>query len=209
MPWSRNSSLTCRCRLKIIFVLGCQREEARRSGIAPSPAALPSRGRPIATSVAGPFMDTLLQDLRYGGRRTAQKPWFYFCRGAHVGPRHWSQHCHLLRGQRGAAGEVAVGKEPNRLVQLWETESSPGKFPLNRRLIIWIGQNQNHTLEGSSSSSATLRPRMEVTMVFRNQSLVQRSEATYFSVLGANAAAGTHIYSAVTISPAGDVISRC
>jgi putative ABC transport system permease protein len=79
-------------------------------------------------------------------------------------------------------------KDPNRLVQLWETESSPGKFPLTGAdYLDW--ESQNHTLEGS----ALYRYVSPANGSHNGQSqsvLVLRTEATYFSVLGANALLG-------------------
>ncbi len=134
-----------------------------------------------------PFLETLIQDVRYGARVLRKSPAFTFVA--------------VLTLALGIGANTAIfsvvnavllaklpAKDPNRLVQLWETESSPGKFPLTGAdYLDW--EKENHTLEGS----ALYRYVSPANGSNNGQSqsvLVLRTEATYFSVLGANALLG-------------------
>jgi len=79
-------------------------------------------------------------------------------------------------------------RAPDRLVQLWETESSPGDFPLTGPdYMEW--EKQTHTLEGTSLYSYATAYNMSGSGEPRGVSVVA-TEANFFSVLGVPAFAG-------------------
>jgi predicted permease len=134
-----------------------------------------------------PFFDTLVQDLRYGARLLRKNPGFTFVA--------------VLTLALGIGANTAIFSivnavllaklpvyQPDRMVQLWETEVSPGNFPFNPLdYVDW--RNQNHTLE----SSALYRYPSPANGSHDGQSqpvLVVQTEASYFSTLGVNAELG-------------------
>ncbi len=165
---------------------GMSAEEARR-------AALVQSGNIAAAREAHrdqrglPFMETLIQDARYGARLLRKSPGFTFVA--------------VLTLALGIGANTAIFsvvnavllaklpmKEPNRLVQLWETEVSPGKFPFaGPDYLDW--KNQNHTLEGSALYRYP-SPANGSHNGLSQSVLVQRTESTYFAVLGVNAEIG-------------------
>ena len=92
-----------------------------------------------------PILETLWQDLRYGARTLRKTPGFTFVV--------------VLTLALGIGANTAIFsvinavllkplpfKDPDKLLQLWETEASPGDFPLNAQdYLDW--QEQNQTLE--------------------------------------------------------------
>jgi hypothetical protein len=134
-----------------------------------------------------PFMETLIQDVRYGARLLRKSPGFTFVAVLTLALGIGANTAIFSVVNAVLLAKLPV-KEPNRLVQLWETEVSPGKFPFaGPDYLDW--KNQNHTLEGSAlyryPSPANGSHNGESQSV-----LVQRTEATYFSVLGVNAEIG-------------------
>ncbi len=95
-----------------------------------------------------PFFETLMQDIRYGARTLRKSPGFTFVA--------------VLTLALGIGANTAIFsvinavllrplpfKDPDRLVQLWETEAAPGNFPLTGPdYLDW--QEQNRTLESSA-----------------------------------------------------------
>jgi predicted permease len=95
-----------------------------------------------------PFLETLMQDLRYGTRMLRRSPGFTFVA--------------VLTLALGIGANTAIFsvinavllrplpfKDPDRLVQLWETENAPGNYPLTGPdYLDW--QSQNTTMEGTS-----------------------------------------------------------
>jgi predicted permease len=165
---------------------GMSAEEARRVALLKSGSIAVAR-EAHRDQRGLPFLETLVQDVRYGARVLRKSPAFTFVA--------------VLTLALGIGANTAIfsvvnavllaklpAKDPNRLVQLWETESSPGKFPLSGAdYLDW--EKQNHTLEGS----ALYRYVSPANGSHNGQSqsvLVLRTEATYFSVLGANALLG-------------------
>ena len=134
-----------------------------------------------------PFLETLMQDLRYGARTLRKSPGFSLVA--------------VLTLALGIGANTAIFsvinavllkplpfKDPDRLVQLWETESAPGNFPLTGPdYLDW--QAQNTTLESSAlyswqrslnaSSSGEVEPVIAIT-----------TQANFFNVLGVNPAMG-------------------
>jgi len=95
-----------------------------------------------------PFMDTLLQDLRYGARVLRKSPGFTF-----VAVLTLALGIGANTAIFSVVNAVLLAKlpvhEPNRLVQLWETEVSPGRFPFaGPDYLDW--KSQNHTLESAA-----------------------------------------------------------
>ncbi|HEY2495581.1 MAG TPA: ABC transporter permease [Candidatus Angelobacter sp.] len=134
-----------------------------------------------------PFFETLMQDVRYGARNLRNSPGFTFVA--------------VLTLALGIGANTAIFsvinavllkrlpfKDPNQLVQLWETESAPGNFPLTGPdYLDW--QDQNKTLEGSAlytwprsfnaSGSGEAQPVAGIS-----------TQANFFSVLGVAPAMG-------------------
>jgi len=134
-----------------------------------------------------PFLETLLQDIRYGVRTLRKSPGFALVA--------------VLTLALGIGANTAIFsvinavllkplpfQEPDRLVQLWETEPAPGNFPLTGPdYLDW--QEQNHTLESSAlyswprsfnaSSSGEAQPVTAIT-----------TQANFFTVLGVKPALG-------------------
>ncbi len=95
-----------------------------------------------------PFFETLMQDIRYGARTLRKSPGFTLVA--------------VLTLALGIGANTAIFsvinavllrplpfKDPDRLVQLWETEAAPGNFPLTGPdYLDW--QEQNRTLESSA-----------------------------------------------------------
>jgi putative ABC transport system permease protein len=134
-----------------------------------------------------PFVETLMQDLRYGARTLRKSPGFTLVA--------------VLTLALGIGANTAIFsvinavllkplpfKDPSRLVQLWETEPAPGNFPLTGPdYLDW--QAQNTTLESSAlyswqrsfnaSSSGEAQPVIAIT-----------TQANFFTVLGVSPAMG-------------------
>lgn len=134
-----------------------------------------------------PFLETLTQDLRYGARTLRKSPGFTLIA--------------VLTLALGIGANTAIFsvinavllkplpfKDPDRLVQLWETEPAPGNFPLTGPdYLDW--QAQNTTLESSAlygwpqsrnaSSTGEAQPVIAVT-----------TQANFFTVLGVSPAMG-------------------
>jgi putative ABC transport system permease protein len=95
-----------------------------------------------------PFFETLMQDIRYGIRTLRKSPGFTLVA--------------VLTLALGIGANTAIFsvinavllrplpyKDPDRLVQLWETENAPGSYPLTGPdYLDW--QAQNTTMEGTS-----------------------------------------------------------
>jgi predicted permease len=161
---------------------GMTPEEARRMALLKSGSI--AAAREAHRDQRGlPFLETLVQDVRYGARILRKNPGFTFVAVLTLA---------LGIGANAAIFSVVNAvllarlpvKEPNRLVQLWETEASPGQFPFaGPDYVDW--QKQNHTLE----SSALYRYPSPANGSHNGQSqsvIVLRTEATYFSTLGVN-----------------------
>lgn len=134
-----------------------------------------------------PFLETLSQDVRYGARMLRKNPGFTFVA--------------ILTLALGIGANTAIFSvvnavllaklpvaEPDRLVQLWETEVSPGSFPFAAPdYLDW--QAQNRTLE-SSVMYRGVRP-VNGSHNGESQSVMAlATQATYFSVLGVKAQMG-------------------
>jgi putative ABC transport system permease protein len=146
--------------------------------------------------VALPFFETLMQDVRYATRTLRNSPGFTFVA--------------VLTLALGIGANTAIFsvinavllkplpfKDPDKLVQLWETESAPGNFPLTGPdYLDW--QQQNQTLESSAlytwprsfnaSGSGEAQPVTGIS-----------TQANFFNVLGVNPAMGR------TFAPGEDV----
>jgi predicted permease len=143
-----------------------------------------------------PFLEVLMQDVRYGARTLRNSPGFTFVA--------------VLTLALGIGANTAIFsvinavllrplpfKEPDKLVQLWETESAPGNFPLTGPdYLDW--QEQNKTLEGSalytwprSFNASGTGEAQPVTGI--------STQANFFSVLGVAPAIGR------TFAPGEDV----
>jgi putative ABC transport system permease protein len=118
-----------------------------------------------------PFLETLMQDLRYGARTLRKSPGFTFVAVINAV---------LLK--------PLPFKDPDRLVQLWETESAPGNFPLTGPdYLDW--QEQNQTLE--SSALYTYQRAFNASGTAEAQPVAAIStQADFFSVLGVRPAMG-------------------
>src|ERR1700704_2702374 len=89
------------------------------------------------------FFETLMQDVRYGARTLRKSPGFTLVA--------------VLTLALGIGANTAIFsvinavllkplpfKDPDRLVQLWETESAPGNFPMTGPdYLDWQGKKQN------------------------------------------------------------------
>ena len=105
-------------------------EEHIRRGLSPDEArrARPCcvsedrcRSRNSSTTSRGlPFVETTLQDLRYGLRALRKNPAYSAGRDRHAGHRHRRRHRGLQRRRRGAAAAAAL-PDPGRLVRVFET----------------------------------------------------------------------------------------
>jgi putative ABC transport system permease protein len=134
-----------------------------------------------------PFLETLMQDVRYGARTLRKSPGFTFVA--------------VLTLALGIGANTAIFsvinavllkplpfKDPDRLVQLWETESAPGNFPLTGPdYLDWQAQNQ--TLE--SSALYTYQRAFNGSGAGEAQPVsVISTQASFFSVLGVEPAMG-------------------
>jgi predicted permease len=165
---------------------GMSAEEARRQALLES-GSLATAREAHRDQRGLPFLETLMQDVRFGARLLRKSPGFTFVA--------------VLTLALGIGANTAIFsvvnavllarlpvKEPNRLVQLWETEVSPGQFPFSG-LDYMDWQAQNRTLE----SSALYANPTAANGSHNGQSqpvLVMRTQATYFSTLGVNAQFG-------------------
>jgi putative ABC transport system permease protein len=134
-----------------------------------------------------PFLETLMQDLRYGMRTLLKSPGFTFVA--------------VLTLALGIGANTAIFsminavlikplpfKDPDKLVQLWETESAPGNFPLTGPdYLDW--QEQNKTLESSALISW---PRAFNASGFGESQPVTgiSTQADFFTVMGIEPALG-------------------
>ena len=175
--------------------LAMEIEDKVRSGMTPQEA------RRIALMNAGlgpardtyreqrglPFLETWLQDLRYGTRNLRKSPGFTavavltLALGIGANTAMFSIiNAVLLR--------PLPYRNQDRLVQLWETESAPGNYPFaGPDYLDW--EQQSKTLEGSSvytwPSAANASTGGETQAIS-----VIRAEVSLFSVLGVDTAMG-------------------
>jgi predicted permease len=128
---------------------GMTAEDARRAALIKA-GGLSSARETYREQRGLPFFETLVQDLRYGARNLRKSPGFAI---AAIGM------LALGIGANTAMFSVVNAvllsplpyHEPDRLVQLWETEPAPGVFPFaGPDYLDW--QAQNKTLESSSLS---------------------------------------------------------
>jgi putative ABC transport system permease protein len=133
-----------------------------------------------------PFFETLMQDIRYGIRTLRKSPGFTLVA--------------VLTLALGIGANTAIFsvinavllrplpfKDPDRLVQLWETEGAPGSYPLTGPdYLDWQAQNQ--TMEGTTlystqpfNASGTGEAQPVAAVV---------AQANFFSVLGVAPAMG-------------------
>ncbi|HKT51216.1 MAG TPA: ABC transporter permease [Candidatus Angelobacter sp.] len=128
---------------------GMTPEEARRAAMIKS-GGLSSARESHREQRGLPFLETLLQDIRYGIRNLRKSPGFTIAAVAMLA---------LGIGANTAMFSVVNAvllcqlpyREADRLVQLWETEPAPGVFPFaGPDYLDW--QAQNKTLESSSLS---------------------------------------------------------
>jgi len=126
---------------------GMSRDEARRQALLKFGGANTARDSYQRQSGL-PFLETLWQDLRYGVRTLRKTPGFTFVV--------------VLTLALGIGANTAIFsvinavllkslpfKDPDKLIQLWETEAAPGNFPLNAQdYLDW--QEQSQTLEKSA-----------------------------------------------------------
>jgi predicted permease len=133
------------------------------------------------------FFETLMQDVRYGMRTLRKSPGFTFVA--------------VLTLALGIGANTAIFsvinavllrslpfKDPDKLVQLWETEAAPGNYPLTGPdYLEW--QRQNTTMEGTALytwpqalNASGMGEAQPVTAI--------KTQANFFSVLGVNAAMG-------------------
>lgn len=131
---------------------GMTAEEARRAALIKA-GGLSSARETYRQQRGLPFFETLLQDLRYGARNLRQSPGF--------------TSVAILTLALGIGANTAMFsvinavllrplpyRNPDRLVQLWETEPAPGTFPFaGPDYLDW--QAQNRTLESSSLFTTT------------------------------------------------------
>src|SRR5208282_1538543 len=132
-------------------------------------------------------LETLWQDLRYGVRQLRRNPGFTAVA--------------VLTLALGIGANTAIFSvvdavllrplpfhDPSMLVQLWETQASPGTYPLSGpNYLDWQAQNQ--TMEGTSlftwglnyNASGAGEP---------EQALVIRTQANFFSLLGVESLVG-------------------
>jgi len=87
-------------------------------------------------------MHTLISDIRYGIRMLARKASFYRTCDFDARARHRRKYRDFQRRGRSAAAPAAVPR-PDKLVQLFETESAPGNFPMTGQdYLDWRAQNR-------------------------------------------------------------------
>jgi predicted permease len=172
------------------FHLECQIEENLKAGMSPEEAryaALRQFGgveqikEECRDAWGVRFIETLLQDLRFGLRQLRRSPGFTavavltFALGIGANTAIFSViNAVLLR--------PLPFRDPDRLVQLWETEAAPGNCTLTGPdFLDWQAQNQSH--EGMSlyswpqgfNASGAGEP---------EQAAVVRTQANFFSLLG-------------------------
>jgi putative ABC transport system permease protein len=160
---------------------GMSRDEARRQALLKFGGANTARDSYERQSGL-PFLETLLQDLRYAGRMLRNNPGFTMVA--------------VLTLALGIGANTAIFsvinavllrplpyRNPDRLVQLWETEASPGSYPFAPKdFFDW--QEQNHTLEGASIYSWA-EPFNASSSGEAKAVAVISTQANFFRVLGA------------------------
>jgi predicted permease len=162
---------------------GMSREEARRQALLKFGGTNSARDQYERQSGL-PFLETLLQDLRYALRMLRKSPGFTFVA--------------VLTLALGIGANTAIFsvinavllrplpyRNPDRLVQLWETEASPGTYPFAPKdYFDW--QEQNHTLEGTSIYSWAAPFNASVSGSSEAKAVVVMStQANLFRLLGA------------------------
>jgi predicted permease len=160
---------------------GMGREEARRQALLKFGGAETAR-ESYERQSGLPFLETLLQDVRYAARMLRNSPGFAFVA--------------VLTLALGIGANTAIFsvinavllrplpyRNPDRLVQLWETEASPGTYPFAPKdFFDW--QEQNHTLEGASIYSWTA-PFNASSSGEAKGVVVISTQANFFRLLGA------------------------
>ncbi|HSM87775.1 MAG TPA: ABC transporter permease, partial [Candidatus Limnocylindrales bacterium] len=165
---------------------GMSPEEARRAALIKSGGIQAAREN-YREQRGLPFLETLIQDVRYGARLLRKSPGFTFVAvltlalgiGANTA---------IFSVVNAVLFESLPAADPDRLVQLWETEVSPGTYPFaGPDYLDW--QAQNHTLEATTLYFGP-RPTNGTHNGESQPLMVMNTEANYFAVLGVKAQMG-------------------
>jgi len=165
---------------------GMNAEEARREALLKT-GGLEAARENYREQGGLPFLETLSQDVRYGARMLRKNPGFTFVAVLTLALGIGANTAIFSVVNAVLLAKLPVA-EPDRLVALWETESSPGNFPFAAPdYLDWQAQNQ--TLESSVLYRGT-RP-INGSHNGESQSVMaMATQATYFSVLGVKAQIG-------------------